>query len=85
LTERERVYPTRLTPIEPEHQRAAAAPNTAQRIGPCSATEQANRKHCLGEWRPHAARRTASDDNDDKTDELKLDAAAAVAEEGGEQ
>jgi hypothetical protein len=31
-------------PIEPEHQSATAAPNTAQRIGPCSTTEQADRK-----------------------------------------
>jgi hypothetical protein len=37
-------------PIEPEHQRATAAPNTAQRIGPCSATPQTSRG-LSGEWR----------------------------------
>jgi hypothetical protein len=34
----------RKTSIEPEHQRAATAPNTAQRIGPCFTIEQADRK-----------------------------------------
>jgi hypothetical protein len=37
-------------PIEPEYQRGAAAPNTAQRIGPCSATPQTGRG-LPGEWR----------------------------------
>jgi hypothetical protein len=37
-------------PVEPEHQRATAAPNTVQRIGPCSATPQTGRG-LPGEWR----------------------------------
>jgi hypothetical protein len=47
--------------LESEHPRAAAAPNTAQRIGPCFARDQADRKLLSqttrglpGEWRPHA-------------------------------
>jgi hypothetical protein len=36
--------------IEPEHQRATAAPNTVQRIGPCSATPQTGRG-LPGAWR----------------------------------
>jgi hypothetical protein len=61
-------------PIEPEHQRAAAAPNTAQRIGPCSATAHKPAGDCL-----------ASGDSDDETDEFTLDAAAVVAEEAVER
>ena len=63
-------------PVEPEHQRAAAAPNTVQRIGPCSATPQ------TGRGLPGAR---ASGDSDDETDEFTLDAAAVVAEEAVER
>jgi hypothetical protein len=62
-------------PIEPEHQRTTAAPNTVQRIGPCSATPPGQPAgDCL-----------ASGDSDDETDKFTLDAAAVVAEEAVER
>jgi hypothetical protein len=45
-------------PIEPEHQRATAAPNTVQRIGPCSAIPQTGRG-LPSEWRQRRRDRRA--------------------------
>jgi hypothetical protein len=81
------------TSIELEQQRAMPAPNTTQRIGPCFATEHADRKllpqtnrRRPGDWRPHAGRRRRRDRQALRTrDDIKLDAVAVAAEEAAER